>query len=333
MPDDAKRFKAIQLLVLCTMLWGLSFPTMKALALAQQPLVPAAGSWFFTSLGVMYRFGAAGLVMLLLSLRTISRLTRREAEQGAGLAFFGVGGILFQMDGLAHTPASTSAFLTQCYCIFIPMWVALRRRRWPAPKVLLSCALVITGAGVLAGVDWRTFRLGRGEIETIIASVLFTGQILWLDRPAYAGNHVNHFSTVMFLAMSLLCVPLVWITAPALGDCVRAYQAPAPLGFLAILILFCTLGGYLVMNHWQRRVTATEAGLIYCAEPLFASTLALVLPGWFSGWAGIDYANEKVTASLLLGGSLITAANVLIQLPWGAPKVPRPTAAEAPPAL
>jgi hypothetical protein len=39
-----------------------------------------------------------------------------------------------------------------------------------------------------------------------------------------------------------------------------------------------------------------------------------VLPGWFSGWAGFTYANESVTFQLLVGGGLITAANVLVQL-------------------
>ena len=52
-----------------------------------------------------------------------------------------------------------------------------------------------------------------------------------------------------------------------------------------------------------------------CFEPIFASVFALFLPAWFSGWATIDYANEKLTANLLVGGGLITMANVLIQLP------------------
>jgi hypothetical protein len=38
------------------------------------------------------------------------------------------------------------------------------------------------------------------------------------------------------------------------------------------------------------------------------------LPAIFSVWAGIAYANEAATWTLLVGGGLITAANVLIQL-------------------
>jgi hypothetical protein len=68
------------------------------------------------------------------------------------------------------------------------------------------------------------------------------------------------------------------------------------------------------MNSWQPKITATEAGLIYCIEPVFGSIMALFLPAWFSLWAGIGYPNETATVSLLIGGGLITGANLLIQL-------------------
>ena len=54
--------------------------------------------------------------------------------------------------------------------------------------------------------------------------------------------------------------------------------SPASWSYLATLIIVCTLGGYLFMNCWQRDVTATEAGLIYCIEPVITSVLALFLP-------------------------------------------------------
>ena len=104
---------------------------MKALALAQQNLLPGANSWFLTSVGVMYRFGAAGLILCVIFSSKLKTISRRETEQGMVIAIFGAGGILFQMDGIGYTAASTCAFLTQGYCIFIPLWVALTRRRRP----------------------------------------------------------------------------------------------------------------------------------------------------------------------------------------------------------
>ena len=310
----------MQMLVFCTLLWSLSFPAMKALALTQQNLLPQSGSWFFTSLSVFYRFGLAGLLLLPFAWRQLRTLRKLEVEQGMLIAFFGGVGILFQMDGLAYTSASTSAFLTQGYCVFLPIWLALVHRQWPSLKTFLCVALVVIGVAVLAEINFHSFHLGRGEIETLIASFLFTGQILNLGNPRYAANRPLCFTVVMLLGTALVSAPLVCVTAPDAAACLRAYASPAACGFLALIVVFCTLGAFMVMNVWQRHVTATEAGLIYCSEPVFASVLALFLPAIFSAWANIHYANENLTLRLLVGGGLITAANILLQSPWLEPR-------------
>ena len=310
------RSRAVGMLILATPCWALSFPVMKALALEQQRLLPDAGTWFFTALGVVIRFGVAGLLMLPLLLRARQKLSRRETEQGMVLALFGGAGIIFQMDGLAYTAASTSAFLTQGYCVFIPCWVVLLNRRWPSLKIILSVGLVLAGVAVLADLNFQSLKLGRGELETLIASLFFTAQILTLEHPRYAANRPVQFSIVMFLGMALLPAPLLWATTPNIAACFHAYSSPAACGFMVSLILVCTLAGFMLMNRWQKLVTATEAGLIYCLEPVFASALALFLPAMFSVWAGINYPNEMLTARLLLGGALVTAANLLLQSPW-----------------
>lgn len=316
MNDSRRRSRAIGMLILATPCWAVSFPVMKALALEQQKLLPDTSSWFFTALGVLVRFGLAGLLMLPLLFRGGGKFSAREIEQGIILAAFGGGGILFQMDGLAYTAASTSAFLTQGYTVFIPIWVVLTTRRWPTLKIVLSVLLVLVGVAVLADLKPHAFKLGRGELETLVASLFFTAQILTLEHPRYAASRPVQFSVVMFLAMALFSAPLLWATAPSAAACLQAYASPAACGFMAVLILVCTLAGYLIMNRWQRYVPATEAGLIYCIEPVCASVLALFLPAWFSVWAGINYPNELLTSRLLLGGALVTAANLLLQSRW-----------------
>lgn len=313
--DAARRRhrKAILMLLVATLFWGISFPTVKALALEQARLVPGVSTWFYALTVAVYRFALAGLLLAGLLQRRLGRLTRLEVEQGCWLAVFGGGGILFQMDGLSHTDASVSAFLTELYAAFIPIWVAVTRRRWPAFPVVLSVGLVLAGLAILSGLDWRSFHLGRGEMETLIGSFFFGGQILLLEQPRYARNDPLRFSVIMFLALALLCVPGVWLTMPNVAAVWGVFASPPAAGFLAVLVFVCTLGGYLFMNRWQPDVTATEAGLIYCLEPVVASALALFLPGWFSVWSGVDYANEALTMRLLLGGGLVTAANMVLQ--------------------
>jgi drug/metabolite transporter (DMT)-like permease len=310
------------MLLLSTAFWAVSFPAMKALVLSQQQILPGAGSWFISSLCVLCRFLLAGLLLFPFAFKELKSVSRREMEQGLCLAFFASTGMCLQMDGLAYVPASTSAFLTQLYCVLIPLWVALRRRRWPAVKILFCSALVLTGMALLVQLNLRALRLGRGEMETLAASMMFAAQILWLEHPRYAGNRPLCLTSVMLLAMGLFAVPLVLATAPSAAACWQLYR-PLPIdGLLLILMLVCSLAPFLLMNRWQREVTATEAGLVYCTEPVFASVFALFLPAWLSSGSGAVYANEHVTARLLCGGGLITAANVMLQSPWWEAKRP-----------
>lgn len=308
------------MLLLCTSFWALSFPVMKALALTQQEILPDAGSWFITSLCVMSRFLMAGLLLLLASPARIKTTTRREVEQGIWLAFFSSSGVCLQMDGLAYIPASTSAFLTQLYCVLIPLWVAVSRRRFPTAKIFCCSLLVLAGMAWLVKLNLSAIRLGRGEWETLASSVMFTAQILCVEHPRYAANRPQCLTTVMLLAMGLFAAPLVAVTAPGVAECLRAFDSVPVWGLMAGLVLACSLSPFLLMNRWQREVTATEAGLVYCAEPVLVSLLALFLPGWLSQWAGVGYANEHVSLRLLVGGGLVTAANVLLQSRWLEPK-------------
>jgi drug/metabolite transporter (DMT)-like permease len=316
MPSAHLRRQALQVLVLCTAFWALSFPAMKSLTLTQQKILPDAGSWFISSLCVAYRFLIAGGLLLLFTLPKIKTISRREVEQGIWLALFASAGICLQMDGLAYTSASTSAFLTQLYCVLIPLWVAVSQRRPPSLKIILCGTLVLVGMAVLVNLNVFAIKLGRGEIETLASSVMFAGQILWLEHPRYAGNRPQCFTAVMLLATGLFALPIVAVTAPGLTECFRAYNSVTACGLMAVLVLLCTITAFLLMNRWQREVTATEAGLVYCVEPVLVSLLALFLPGWLSQWAGVNYDNESATLRLVIGGGLITLANVLLQSRW-----------------
>ena len=308
------RRRATEMLLLATLFWGISFPVMKAISQIQQNLITHDDTWFAASSAVLVRFGVAALIMLLWCARTLGQITWRETWQGFGLGVCAGAGMLLQVDGLSYTSASVSAFLTQCCCLILPWFVAVRDRKWPSPHIVICSLLAAGGVAVLSGVDWRHFRLGRGEIETLISSVIFTGQILWLERPVFAKNRVSHFTLVMFFSMVLIALPVAILNTRAPSDWTRAYTSPAVLGLIAVLVIFCTMIAFVLMNHWQRILPAPEAGLIYAAEPIFASLFALFLPAWLSHWARIDYPNERATLELWIGGGLITVANLVVQI-------------------
>lgn len=311
------------MLLLANLFWGLSFPVIKAMTALHARLLPDNGTWFITACALVPRFTIGALVLGVLCFGALRKLTASELRQGVTLGLFAVVGMVFQNDGLQFTSASTSAFLTQFYAIMIPVWLALRARRSPPWTVWASSALVLAGVAVLARLDWDDLRLGRGELETLLSSVFFMGQILQLDRPGYAGNRALPVTFVMFVVEAAASGAMALVTAPRAGDLLVPWTSLPWVGFTLTLTVFCTLGAFTIMNTWQPKITATEAGLIYCFEPVFASLMALFLPAWFAAWGSFNYANEHLTANLLLGGGLITAANLLIQLK----PLPKPAAA------
>lgn len=319
MAPDAfpNRFKAARTLVACCAVWAFSFPAMKSLALLGERSAPGNSSFFFAALCVTERFTLAGLLLTVFPGLQLRQLTRREVKQGLGLGLFGAAGLILQMDGMAYTHASTAAFLTQGYCVWIPIWFALRHGRWPGWHSLGATLLVIAGAAVLNDVAAGNLRLGRGELENLLGSVFFAAQILWLEKKEFAGNSVLRFSWVMFATMAAAALPLSLTLATSPAAVFSAYASPSAWVLMVGLTLFCTLLTFLLANRWQPEVPATEAGLLYCTEPVFTSAVTLVLPGIISRWTGIAYPNELLTWNLLLGGGMIIAANVWMQLRAG----------------
>lgn len=308
------------MLLLANLFWGLSFPTIKAMTLAFERLAPGCGTWFITAMSVMPRMLMAAGVLLIFQARDLASTTAAELRQGVIMGLFAGCGMLLQNDGLQFTAASTSAFLTQFYAILIPVYLAVRSRRNPGARVWVCCLLVMAGSAILGRFDWHALRLGRGELETLASSLFFMGQILTLEAPPFRENRPERITLVLFATEALIFLVLSAATAPSAAALTLPWRSAPLLTFNALLTVFCTLGAFLLMNTWQPKITATEAGLIYCVEPIFGSAMALVLPAWFSRLAGIDYANETLAWPLLVGGGLITAANILLQL------APRPKA-------
>jgi drug/metabolite transporter (DMT)-like permease len=299
-------------LILTCAFWGLSFPLVKALHLEQTARLPGATSQFLSAWMQIARFGLAALLLLPFVAQG-ARPTRLELRQGLWIALWGGLGMGIQADGLAHTDASISAFLTQAYCIFLPLWVCLKQRQPPGLRVILATVLVLAGGAILSGVRPDHLRLGRGEAETILAAFLFTFQILLLEDPKYGETRGIPVTFVMFVGITVLFVPITAMLAPHPADCLAAGASWQALVMLLVLALFCSVGAYLLMNIWQPRVPATEAGLIYTTEPVFTAIYVVFLPGLLGTLAATTYQNEAVTQSMLVGGSLIIAANVLMQ--------------------
>ncbi len=313
MTPSPLRGRAIAMLSLSCAAWGLSFPGGKVFMAALERELPGRSTWLFSSLTIGGRFALGALVLWLLQPRAFKQMTASEWRQGLGLGFMCGLGSLVQMDGLNHTAASTSAFLTQFSAVLVPIYAALRDRRLPSALTIACVVLVMAGVAVLGRFDWQALRLGRGEWETLVSAIFFSSQILWLERPIFRGNDTGRISLVMFATMAAVNAPVVFANAHHASDPLALFASGPIFALFVALTIFCSLVAFLMMNRWQPHVDATTAGIIYCAEPLYATMLALFLPALLATAVGLSgIANETMTPHLLIGGTLITAANVLI---------------------
>ena len=151
-------------LVLTCALWGLSFPIIKALNLEQSARIPEASSGFLAAWLQVARFGLGGALLIPMVAR-MARPTRAELRQGLLLALWGGLGMGIQADGLAYTEASTSAFLTQAYCVLLPLWAAVQTRRRPSLRVIGATVLVLLGGAILSGIRRHSLTIGRARLR------------------------------------------------------------------------------------------------------------------------------------------------------------------------
>ena len=102
----------------------------------------------------------------------------------------------------------------------------------------------------------------------------------------------------------------------------KAGASPTSFMLLSVLVAFCSIGAFTIMNTWQRHVPPVRAGLVYTSEPVFAAAYALFLPGLMTSWLSLEYANEQLTSSLVVGGILVVIANLLVIQSSPSPSVP-----------
>ena len=314
MNPRARHASALVVLAVSTVFSGGSFVLAKASVLAQLPFATGESTWFIAAHNLAPRFAIGVLVLLALYRGRVLQLTRPEWNQAVFMAVASFAGCMLQTDGLQRTSAATTAFLTQFYVILVPLWWALMQRRRPSWSMLVPAMLVLAGVAVLARVDWHTFRIGRGELEILLATGFFSLLLCSLNWPAFATNRAPRTSAGMFLIETGLFAALSVATCRAPAHLFTPYASPGWLGIVVVVAVLGTTGPFVVNNHWQRFITPPEAGLIYSFSPVVAALMEVILPASLASWTGIAYANQPLTAVLVTGGALILGANVLIQL-------------------
>ena len=309
---------AVFVLAFCCVCWGYSFPVTK-LALevfeahvAPEELgnAPLAQKIALSATFNGWRFGLSALLYWLLTRVRPSQFRRSDVAGGALIGGFFSLGMLVQIVGLQYTLPSVSGFLTSLVVVFAPLAQALFFRHAVPARAWLAVGLALLGIVILsqpgAGAESRASQPPLpylGEALTVFCAMLFTGQLLALDR------YGKQADTGRLTLMVFVTAALTGVAAGLLAGGGRLYH-PAVLERLAgdatlqwsftSMVLFSSVAAVHLMNAWQPRVTPATASVVYCLEPVCAALFS------------IGFRMESLTAATLLGGAIILAAVLLV---------------------
>ena len=238
------------------------------------------------------RFSIVAAVTLVAGWPLVRRLPSRVKRHSVVLGgLYGVAQIL-QTAGLAHTAASVSGFITGMYVVFTPILAAYILRSRITPMTWAAVTLATLGLGVLT---LSGLSVGYGEAITLVSAILYALHIVGLGAWSTARDAVG-MSILQLVVIAVLC------TVATLPDGI--VMPPTPGDWLSVLYMALVAGGLAMLAQtWaQAHLTPTRTAIIMSMEPVFASFFAVLLGG------------ESVTTRLLLGGSMVLTAMLVVEL-------------------
>jgi drug/metabolite transporter (DMT)-like permease len=302
---------AVIALCFCCIFWGLSVPVMKLAVGAFERHVAAGAPELSTATIVAvnasfngWRFLITTLIYWGLTRKTQRKFTRRELQGGVAIGvFFGLG-MQAQIAGLRYTLPSISGFLTALVVVFAPIAQAFIFRKRVGLVTWVAVAIAFLGILILSqpnpGAASSTAHLPPipylGEALTIFGSMLFTGQLLALDRYGQDCN-TTRLTLLMFLVTGALSTVLgILLAGSAIysGPVLLAIVSDSTLqlGMLGVIFFSSVIAMHL-MNTYQPFLNPATASVIYCLEPVFATLFSVL------------FGTEFLTATTLAGGAMI----------------------------
>lgn len=238
----------------------------------------------FTLLAV--RFLLATILLIALFWKKLAKVDLKTFLKGLilGAAFFAV--MTAELFGLKTTSSSVTSFLENTAIVFVPLFEATLRKKFPSLSVTVSSLITLSGVALLT-LRGNAIALTSGELLCLLAAVLYAVSIIITDR--FARNHDP-------LALGIIQVGSLGIyslLAAFLFETPRLPSNGQEWYILITLAVVCTGFGFTLQPVAQKDTTSERAGLFCALNP----AMALIL-GWF-------FLGEHLDVRGLIGATLV----------------------------
>lgn len=258
------------LLVVATIIWGLSFVVMKDAVDVLQPAYL-----------IGFRFFATGIILFVLFFKRLkaaftSDLSKDYLVKGIILGLLCYLAFWVQTIGLDHTTPGKNAFLTATYCVLVPFawWIISRKR--PTAFNLIAAVLCVVGIGMvsLQG-SLGEMAMGYGDAMTLVSAVLFAIHIVYVSKFSRT-NDVLVLTTLQFIVGGICGI--------SYGMCFEALPmasslTPAFWMNMVYLVVFASCVALVIQNVALAHVPPAQASLFLSLESVFGVLFSVLLYG------------------------------------------------------
>lgn len=273
------RRRADLLLITAAAVWGVSFVVVKQALTAASPLLFLAA-----------RFSLATLVLAPLA-RLRTGFSRAELRAGVVLTLLLASGFATQAYGLQYTTPARSAFIVAMSSVLAPFFALVllqHRTGW-----MVVVALLIAGIGIYFLTAPDAGGLNRGDLWTLVTSVVFGGHIVAVSEFS------KRFDAQRLVWLQLPGTAIGALIAALLLEDMRFDWSLSLVAALLFLAVMSTAVALVWQFRAQREMSSARASLIFCFEPVFAA-----LTSWLF-WGERFSASQGVGAGLILAGMVL----------------------------
>jgi len=280
-----EQFKSELMLILVTLIWGGTFPVIKAGLSDISPL-----------LMVVVRFFLAFLFFLPLIVKRRRLITSGFIKAGLLLGFFTFIGYGMMTIGLTMTTVAKSSLISYGYALMTPLLQFLLLKKKVSPINLIGLVIAFTGMMIFTSPSASGWNMG--DSITVFVALGYAFTVVLLDKYSRIYD-VEVLTGIQFFFTAVFSVMLIpFFETPVFVPTINLFIA------LSYLVILGTVGALYLMNRFQKGTTPVRAVVIYALEPVIAIVL-----GYF-------FLAEYIGLQEFIGGVIILAG-VLFSEVWG----------------
>lgn len=229
----------------------------------------------------------------------IRQMTKQDLKIGITIGVISFFGYYFQTAALMFTTPAKNAFLTSMYVVIAPFIIWAGYHQAPERKEWIALVIAVIGTGVISNINPFNLTFQAGDLLSLVGAAFWAGQLVLFGKQANRASSPWIIIILIATVESVLGMLTVVTTEQATLPHINWLLGLPPLAIIAMVITYIGQGLQIIS---QKHTSATAAGLILMTESLFASLVSILF--------GVDH----LTMNLMIGGTLLILANLVMQL-------------------